>query len=366
MKFEGLLKERVRKELKHFYTDNFDAFRFGRKTWTKRYREAKSLLLSGLARTGIYPVNPAQLAERRMGGYMDRLEQMYLSLSGKRSKDLMVDLIAFRMLGYPHVKLPVNTPVYWQKLDKYERQAEKTGWTGESFMNVKLHKFDLRELGYDASLYYTPQAVLIYLDMEQYAYTEDGLDISVKKGDCVIDAGGCLGDTAVYFASKTGPGGKVFSFEFIPDTLTGFQKNLELNAHLKDRIQLVESPLWDKADLEVYFNDKGSGSRVELKPFDGYTHTTKTITIDELVRKGTVPRVDFIKMDIEGAELMALKGAENAIRSFKPRMAISIYHSMNDFVDIPNWIAGLGIGYKIYLGHYTIHAEETILYAIAD
>lgn len=68
-------------------------------------------------------------------------------------------------------------------------------------------------------------------------------------------------------------------------------------------------------------------------------------------------------MDIEGAEPFALKGAIETIKTFKPVLAIAIYHSIDDFIHIPKWIDSLNLGYKFYLGHYTIHSEETILFA---
>lgn len=61
----------------------------------------------------------------------------------------------------------------------------------------------------------------------------------------------------------------------------------------------------------------------------------------------------------------ALRGAERTIRSDRPRLAICVYHSLQDFVRIPKWIASLGLGYRFYLDHFTIHAEETILFARA-
>jgi hypothetical protein len=76
-----------------------------------------------------------------------------------------------------------------------------------------------------------------------------------------------------------------------------------------------------------------------------------------------IQKVDFIKMDIEGAEPIALKGAINTIKRYRPKLAIAIYHSMDDFVSIPKWINDLNLDYELYLGHYTIHAEETIIFA---
>ena len=68
-------------------------------------------------------------------------------------------------------------------------------------------------------------------------------------------------------------------------------------------------------------------------------------------------------MDIEGAEPIALKGAIETIKKFKPKLAIAIYHSFDDFVNIPNWILSIDLGYEIFIDHYTIHTEETICFA---
>ena len=68
-------------------------------------------------------------------------------------------------------------------------------------------------------------------------------------------------------------------------------------------------------------------------------------------------------MDIEGAELLALEGAIETIKKFKPKLAIATYHSLSDFVKIPNWILGLDLGYEIFIDHFTIHSEETVCFA---
>ena len=73
--------------------------------------------------------------------------------------------------------------------------------------------------------------------------------------------------------------------------------------------------------------------------------------------------MDFIKLDIEAAEMSALRGAERTLRRFRPRLAISVYHKEEDLIDIPQFIAALDLGYRLYLDHFTIHAEETILFA---
>jgi len=74
--------------------------------------------------------------------------------------------------------------------------------------------------------------------------------------------------------------------------------------------------------------------------------------------------ITFIKMDIEGAELNALKGAANIIARLRPKLAISVYHRPNHMIDIPLYLKSLIPDYKLYLRHYSIYPQETILYAI--
>ena len=96
---------------------------------------------------------------------------------------------------------------------------------------------------------------------------------------------------------------------------------------------------------------------------DGDSLQTPTITLDEFVRERKLPRVDFLKMDIEGAELQALKGAAETIRTFRPKLAISLYHREADLVTIPDYLNGMGAGYGFRLDHFTVYGEETVLFA---
>jgi FkbM family methyltransferase len=175
--------------------------------------------------------------------------------------------------------------------------------------------------------------------------------------------GGCWADTALYFASKIGHEGKVYSFEFIPDNIKLHNINTNFNPDLKKRIELVSNPVSDITGIPVYYFDHGPGSRIEFKPFEGQSGSTSTISIDDFVTKNNLEKVDFIKMDIEGAELPALKGAVETIKKFRPKLAIAIYHSMEDFINIPEWILSLNLDYELFIGHYTIHAEETVCFA---
>jgi hypothetical protein len=54
---------------------------------------------------------------------------------------------------------------------------------------------------------------------------------------------------------------------------------------------------------------------------------------------------------------------EGVRRQFKPKLAITVCHYFKDFWEIPRFLDGLGLGYRFYLRHFTIHAEETVLFA---
>jgi FkbM family methyltransferase len=140
-------------------------------------------------------------------------------------------------------------------------------------------------------------------------------------------------------------------------------RNLQMNPDLRRLIEVVPNPLWSESGRPLFFTDDGPGSRVSFEKMDS-DEKIETISIDDFVRRNGIARIDFIKMDIEGAELSALQGASATIRTFKPKLAISVYHRPTDITTIPAWIESCGVPYEIYLGHYTIHNDETVLFAI--
>ncbi len=87
-------------------------------------------------------------------------------------------------------------------------------------------------------------------------------------------------------------------------------------------------------------------------------------TVDQIVSDLKLDRLDLIKMDIEGAEPLALLGAETAIQRFRPQLAISIYHQPDHYVDIPLKLYRSLQGYELFVKHYHFISNETILYAI--
>ncbi len=63
-------------------------------------------------------------------------------------------------------------------------------------------------------------------------------------------------------------------------------------------------------------------------------------------------------MDIEGSEILALKGAERTIRRFKPKLAISIYHVFTHYFEAILFLHALNLGYRFHIEHYTSTAKK--------
>lgn len=89
----------------------------------------------------------------------------------------------------------------------------------------------------------------------------------------------------------------------------------------------------------------------------------KTVALDNFLSD---KKIDIIKMDIEGAELEALKGAKDIIERQKPCLCLSVYHKKWDVLELPLYIKSLNPGYKFYMRHHTFGIWDTVLYAIDE
>lgn len=348
-----------------FGIENYDAYRFGEYKENSKSTLKKNLknFIKNLINYHPEKKNYLDKGTELVSPFIKEFENTWNNISDL-DKDLLVCLLAYRAMGRKKVKLPRNNKDYWQAIETAKSLANYSDAYDPNFMHFILHKFDLNPVGYDITFYFSESRVAVDFLIEQYAYKiNKKIIVEVEPGDIVLDIGGCWGDTALYFSHKVGDTGKVYSFEFIPGNLKLFKINTELNPKLLSNIELVPNPVSNKSDDLIYFKDNGPGSKVAFEPFKEQTGTAKTISIDDFVTNNKINKIDFIKMDIEGAEPIALEGAIETIIKFRPKLAIAIYHSIHDFATISNWILNLNLDYDIFIGHYTIHSEETICFA---
>lgn len=132
-----------------------------------------------------------------------------------------------------------------------------------------------------------------------------------------------------------------------------------------DCFEINKFGLWDKKEEQI-FNIGDSGSRIDPKACQVESNQTiiKTTSIDEFVKENDTEKIDFIKLDIEGAEIRALNGAQDTLKKDRPQMAICIYHSITDYYEIPLYLDSFLENYVYRLGHYDNGPYSTVLYAI--
>jgi FkbM family methyltransferase len=318
-----------------------------------------------LAREGVLFLFPALIYKRRVNTYAD-IAYLYDLLANDESRGLLVKLLAYRIMGHKRVRLPRNTPVHDEYIKKVGHLPVVGPALSVNFMNLTLELRDLSSIDFNLRAYCTSGGGSYVFLQRQYEYHCRDVRCKAEAGDIVVDAGACWGETSLYFAHEVGAAGRVFSFEFIPSNLEVLGKNISENHGLADRITVIEKPVWSESDRTLYYVDWGPGSRVSFaKLREDFADTQcQTTTIDEMASKRNLPRLDMIKMDIEGAELAALKGAERCIRQYQPKLAISLYHNIEDFSTIPRYLDSLDVPYKYYLDHHTIYENETVLFAV--
>ena len=292
------------------------------------------------------------------------LSTTYGLLADPASRQLFVELLAFRLLGHRKVKLPLGRSRYKEVMIQAEQLLDRTRSIDTGFQDGTLYFTDLTPIGVPLRLYGSAGVIISDFVIKQYEYTTGrGKLIGAKPDDIVIDAGGCWGNTALAFAQRVGSGGHVYSFEFASPSLRVFRANLELNPHLMDRIDIVEHPVWVRSGDQLFFEHHGPGTKVKAGASSPTSGICLSMSIDDLIRERSISRVSLIKMDVEGSELAAIEGAADTIRRFRPQLAISLYHKFTDLTDIPAALHELVPAYEFYLGHYSMHLEETVLYA---
>lgn len=339
----------------NYFLDNYAEYRYGKKSIKIKIAERVYKFFYKLSYKGF----KTTFYQKDILNLLYELESFYKLLNDEKSKNLLINVISFRLLGYKKIK------IHLKKINNIKVNVISKNSTTVEFLNrkIKFYKQNFNFNGESITIFYHKNGLKQTFMLEQYKYKHDSILIEAESGDYVIDAGGCYGDTALYFAAKVGEKGKVFSFEFVPSNINILKENLSLNPTFKNRIEVIENPLWLESNKSVYVLDKGPGSQIKFEEKNEYSCVVKTLSIDDFVKNKEIAKIDFIKMDIEGAELNVLKGAVNTLKNYKPKLAISLYHNIQDFIEIPKYINELNLGYRFYLGHYTIHQEETILFA---
>lgn len=235
------------------------------------------------------------------------------------------------MERYPDRSVVISTKLYYKEI---EEQLLKEGF----------HKGDIINLGME----YEKLTHLQYFDLPQ-------LKENRIQRETFIDGGCYDGNSSVDFikwCQLEGVEGTVYAWEPDPENLEKCRQLFKEN-HMG--YELIPKGLWSKSE-ELRLKSGQTGSMIS----DDGEIKIEVDSIDHVINK----HVTFIKMDIEGSEYQALRGARNTIGKYKPKLAISIYHKIEDIWELLWLIHEMNPKYTFFLRHYSFADNETVLYAL--
>lgn len=177
-------------------------------------------------------------------------------------------------------------------------------------------------------------AHLLGEQLEDHIYQRD--PVTVRPGDVVLDVGGHLG-TFTRIALRQGAR-LVVAFEPEPVNRSCFQRTFQSEIAEK-RVVLVEAAAWSEpGELKFTIWPDNSAGASSVLTHPGSSVAVPAVTIDDTVDRLGLERVDFIKLDIEGAERHALRGARRTLARFGPRVVACVYHLFDDPLVVPQRI----------------------------
>ena len=270
------------------FKDNYDEIRFGKqkKPYLASKTRVKGILkrISSIFNRGYLVKSVVAQDTIRLGIdyvklYIAQLDWIYGQLADDQSKVLLVNLCAFRALGFQRIKLPLNNPEHWHNIRQAEKLIVSDQHISTGFNNIKLLRMNLEDIGFPIEFFYGAGGVVTDFIEQQYRCVTENGTIECEEGDVVIDAGGCWGDTALYFAHKVGPHGRVASFEFEQNNISIFQVNLKMNPYLLERVRLYENAVWSSSEDDLYLIENGPGSQVVKNTKNPNSILVKTLVL---------------------------------------------------------------------------------------
>jgi FkbM family methyltransferase len=253
------------------------------------------------------------------------------------------DRITLALRGY--ISHPMNQVEYdYSQREKALQNKVKKRSEFYSFTNKGKH--------YYTHSYFEPHLWIHYYGLEELPTTVK----SYIAGKDFLDAGAFYGDSALMLMEYSPQ--RILAYEPVPDTYKRLLQTIEKN-DAKDKIIAINKGLGDK-ETTLKIDSSGSGSTFLMTADSGIKIAEIPVTtIDKECKDKTI---GIIKMDIEGFEYYALKGALETIKRDKPVLLISIYHTGKDFFEIPPLIKDCVPEYKLSIvDTYPIAISEKIL-----
>ena len=206
---------------------------------------------------------------------------------------------------------------YFNKLEMYNGDKE-IDISKEFIINYKGHKI---------------KTDFLQLKELEYGIESYNLQYSLKKGDIVFDFGGYHGVYSIWASAQVGETGKIYCFEPNKENYSVLLENLE-NNNITNVIP-INKGIYNQSG-KISFFKRGPGSRIIDSSFKTNTKDSiceiDVIPLSQFIKEKNITKIDFIKADIEGAEIEFVEDYLKNILplGIKPRMAIASYHYRKD------------------------------------
>lgn len=319
----------------------------------KEIKDKTNAIVTAVEREQFLYKNLFEIKTRTKRGFCDisdapNFEERFRKLiSGlpEESVGILVSMLArLKLAKHMDTKMDLYTPeekAALKLLDAYNRSIFKIS---ENLYCYKNYLLPIRH--FEASVFFYRHGLEVLKHPERF------------MDKAILDVGAFIGDSALILSPLTKD--KVYSFEASSENYNLLLKTIELN-NLKNIVPVKTAVGAEKSTIEMKVNGSSTTSSVMMiEP--KYMETCEVIKVDDYVKENNL-KVGLIKVDIEGAEQDFLKGAMQTIKEQKPTLLISIYHNIDDFLDIKPLIESWDLGYKfsIYKPIISNISTETLL-----
>lgn len=320
-------------------------------------------IMSNLAKQAlhVFGLRRTQSSLDWLNGNAEPLWESRSLLNDELSKLLFDATLVLRLTGHQRFYFPrINFEDLIEILDEKPFHYSDLP---KNFLGIPLKIYDIRLREHPNTV---PMKIVAYKETlillnnyRQYLMRRNSEDISPVPGDIVLDCGSCIGDMATLFAGLVSVQGEVHLFDPIPLHARYCRLQASLNPSLAHVFHVNELAVSNRTCVR-------SGNKADsntIAPGGLAINSFESTSLDDYA-SSKLSRVDFIKMDIEGAEMDAIDGAANIIRKFSPRLAISAYHKPDDLWQIPIKLKSLNPNYELYFDHHCPIWWESVFYAV--